>query len=103
MNGQELTKKVIDRIELCYKGYAVNVVQASKNGTADVIACIDGIFFAFEIKGTNDTEKALQSNKLSKVVEAGGCGGYVKCIADLDFIIVNKYKPKVIKRSILAL
>lgn len=94
MLGSSLSAKVIKHLESKYKSYVINVEVSSKNGTSDLVACINGLFFVFEIKGTNDTVKALQDSKMQKASNAGAFGGYVRSIADVDDIIINKKKPK---------
>lgn len=83
MNGAELTKKVIKRIEQV-GGKAVNLIAASKSGNADVIACINGRYCEFEIKGKGDTEKPHQALKLNAAIDAGGVAGFIHNLAELD-------------------
>lgn len=95
MKGSKLSMAAITYIERIYKGYVVNVMVASKSGTPDLLACINGKFFAFEIKGTGDTKKALQDEKLKQIADAGGCGGYVHELKDIDRMVKNSLKPVV--------
>lgn len=95
MIGSKLSAAVTNHIETAHNGYVINVIVASKSGNADLIACVNGKFFAFEIKGTGDTKKQLQDEKLNRVAKAGGYGGYVHSLADVDSIIKNLIQPKI--------
>lgn len=97
MTGAQLSAKAIKYIETKYTGYVVNVIVSSKSGTADIIACIKSNFFAFEIKGKGDTEKLLQDKKLNDVAKAGGYGGYVRKLSDIDYIVTNLVSPSISK------
>lgn len=99
MTGAELTKKVQKYIEEHYGGYVVNVIVASKSGTADLLACVNGNFFAFEIKGKGDKANPLQDNKLSKVAKAGGYGGYVRNLEEVNRIIIDKIVPEFVEKE----
>ena len=90
MDGKKLSKLAINYIETKYNGFVINVISASKAGIPDLIVCIDSKFFAFEIKGSNDREKPLQSMTLNMIYKAGGCGGYVYNLGDIDRIVLNK-------------
>lgn len=83
MNGAELTKLVIERIE-AEGGKAINLIAASKSGNADVIACINGRYCEFEIKGKGDKEKPHQAIKLNEAIKAGGVAGFIHSLADLE-------------------
>lgn len=93
MNGSKLTALAIKHIEKVYNGYVINTIATGKSGTADLIACIDGTFFAFEIKGKGDKPKPLQDCIFDRVMKAGGYGGYVYKLADIDFIVNNLSYP----------
>lgn len=87
MLGSKLSKKAIKHLETNYKAVVINLVATSKKGNPDLIACIKGKFYAFEIKGSTDTEKELQKQKLHNITIAGGFGGFVYCLEDIDNII----------------
>ncbi len=104
MTGAKLSRLAIKHIEVKHCGYVVNTIVASKSGTADLIACIDGKFFAFEIKGDSDTEKPLQDAVLNRVANANGYGGYVYCIKDIDTIVQKLTRPyKQIRKKVIKL
>jgi hypothetical protein len=87
MNGAQLTKLVIAEIEKA-GGKAINLIAASKSGNADIIACINGRYCEFEIKGKGDTEKPHQAAKLNETIIAGGVAGFVHSLADAQALIL---------------
>lgn len=88
MNGAELTKWAMSYIEDDLGSKAINLIAASKSGNADIIACIDGRYCEFEIKGEGDKIKPAQTVKLNKTIELGGVAGYVTCKKDLYELVV---------------
>ena len=95
MNGKQLTQACTKIIETTYKGKVVNVIAANKAGVSDLICCIEGNFFAFEIKGKGDRPSELQNTFLNAVRNAGGYGGFVYDVTDLYTIINDKLSPPV--------
>lgn len=87
MNGSQLTAKVTQHIQKKYNGYVVNVIQASKNGVADLIVCVRGKFYALEIKGDNDKPSALQVAHIGLVKKSGGRANFIYSIADVDNLV----------------
>lgn len=69
-------------------GYAVNVITASKAGTSDLLACIEGRFFSIECKVGKNKASALQLEKLNEVRQAGGVGMVVYSLEDF----IEQYK-----------
>ncbi|MCH9665989.1 MAG: hypothetical protein K0U41_09125 [Gammaproteobacteria bacterium] len=92
MKGQQLTKLIIEHIVAHHDGWAANINVASKKGVPDILACIDGEFFAFEVKSKNDKEKPLQTEQLLAITLAKGCSGYVRSLEDVDHIIANRIR-----------
>lgn len=87
MNGSQLTEKAMQIIEE-HGGKVINLIAASKAANADLIACINGRYCEFEIKGKGDTEKPAQAQKLNTAIHAGGVAGFVHNIADLERLIL---------------
>lgn len=87
MNGSKLTEKAMQVIEE-HGGKVINLIAASKAANADLIACINGRYCEFEIKGKGDTEKPAQAEKLNSAIRAGGVAGFVHSIADLEKLIL---------------
>lgn len=89
MNGSDLTKKVIERIEEL-GGVAFNIVTAGKAGTPDVLAVLNGNFYGLEVKGDGDKESEAQTLVILKIIKAGGKARYVRSLDDLEDVILNK-------------
>ncbi len=92
MNGAQLTRKIMQHIKDVHGGFPVNVISAGVKGIPDLLVCINSEFYAFEVKGKNDQEKELQSAQLTRIAEAGGYGGYVRDLDDVDNIIANRIR-----------
>ena len=99
MRGSNLSAKVMRHINLKHKGFVTNVIVASQNGVPDLHACIDGKFYGFEIKGEGDRTRPLQDEKLTQIAEAGGYGGYVRSVEDVDRIVENKEHPFILRKG----
>lgn len=71
--------------------YVVKVIQASKAGVPDILACVNGEFIGFEVKKpeTRKNTSKLQEYNLKKIIAAGG-RGYVVCSVDEVEQILNK-------------
>jgi hypothetical protein len=52
-------------------------------GIPDIIACIDGRFFGFEVKTETGKPTALQEATLRKINDAGGTSLVVRSVADV--------------------
>lgn len=52
-------------------------------GIPDIIACIDGRFFGFEVKTETGKPTSLQEATLRKINDAGGTSLVVRSVADV--------------------
>ena len=52
-------------------------------GIPDIIACIDGRFFGFEVKTETGRPTALQEAAIRKINDAGGMALVVRSVADV--------------------
>lgn len=72
-------------------------------GIPDIIACIDGGFYAFEVKTDTGKTTALQDATIRKIVSAGGTSMVVRSADEVRNIVegnVSKSKEnKKLKRS----
>lgn len=83
----KLQTDCIEILEEEYKAYVVKVVSASRAGVGDILCCINGVFYLFEIKGRNDSERALQRENINRVIQAGGRATFIRSTSELrDFI-----------------
>lgn len=89
LSGAELQAQCIRVIEEEFHGYAIKVIAASKSGVGDIICCISGRFYLFEVKAKNDTEKPLQRDNVNRVIEAGGCAAFIRSVEQLRQFIIS--------------
>ncbi len=58
-------------------------------GIPDVIACIDGGFYGFEVKTDEGTPTKLQLATIRKINAAGGIALVVRSVEDVKAVIAN--------------
>ena len=56
-------------------------------GIPDVICCLDGRFFAFEVKTTTGQLTNLQEHTIERIQAAGGRAFVVRSVEDVDAIL----------------
>jgi hypothetical protein len=71
MNEKTLQSKFIKWLK-DNKVYYIKTVVASKDGTHDIVACVNGWFVTFECKGTGGKLSALQIYTADKIKKSGG-------------------------------
>lgn len=93
----KLQAKIINYLQYKYNAYAVNVVVAGKAGTPDIVACIKGKFYGFEVKTGFGRLTPLQKVHLAQIADADGYGNVVRSLEDVDYIVENnvQYKEKI--------
>jgi len=87
-----LQPRIIQVLEKKYKAYVINC-HSTRGGDMDIIACIDGRFYGFEIKWNNDVPSALQKIKINKCLDSGGHAWFIKSVDQLCSIIDNGLIP----------
>ena len=69
-------------------GYpAYNIIQASKSGVSDILACVEGRFVAIEVKLEYNQPSALQERKQQKIRTAKGFAIVAKHLEDVTQLI----------------
>ncbi len=84
-----LQPKVIKVLENEYQAFTVNVTAASRSGIMDVLACIKGQFYGFEIKYKTDRPSPLQKQKINAVTTANGKAYFIRSVEQLRSILNN--------------
>lgn len=84
-----LQPKIIKVLEREYKALVVNVTASSKSGIMDLLACINGQFYGFEIKWKNDQPSQLQKQKINALANAGGKGYFIRSTDQLRKVLNN--------------
>lgn len=62
-------------------------------GIPDVVACINGRFYAFEVKQPSGKLTRLQENTLEKICAAGGTAAKVVSVEDVRCMVEKKLPP----------
>ena len=58
-------------------------------GIPDIICCIGGKFFAFEVKNEKGTVTKLQEATIDKIKAAGGTAAVVRSVEDVKAAVVR--------------
>ena len=61
--------------------------QYGTAGIPDIIACIDGHFFGFEVKAEKGKPTALQEAAIRKILKAGGTAAVVRSAGEVRALI----------------
>lgn len=86
MKETKIQKKIIDYINTV--GYCVKIVSATKSGVPDILACVNGLFYAFEVKRSEHEEASeLQKWNIDKIRDAGGIAYVVYSVEQVKEII----------------
>ncbi len=56
-------------------------------GIPDIIACINGRFYAFEVKTESGKSTALQEAAIRKIQNAGGTAAVVRSVAEVRWLV----------------
>ena len=72
MTGSALQRQLLDFLNGLPHCVAWKIVSANERGVPDVLACIDGSFWAFEVKGEGDSLKPIQAEQMLRVAQARG-------------------------------
>lgn len=76
-----------------YEACAFNISATGRTGTPDILACINGIFYGFEIKWKSDQPSAVQIAKINKIIDAGGRAYFIRSVAQLRKILDENIAP----------
>lgn len=88
-----LQPKCIKILERDFNAYVINLTSAGTSGNMDVIACIKGKFYGFEIKWKNDQPSELQADKINKCIAAGGKAYFIRSTEQLINILELGLEP----------
>lgn len=88
-----LQPKVAEALEEEYGAYVINVITASRAGHMDIVACVRGLFYGFEVKWKSDQPSALQRQKINALIDAGGRAYFVRSVEALRRILDTDEAP----------
>ena len=89
MTKQEKTiqSEIIKHINSLEKGYAVKFPGIWIRGVPDILACVKGRFFAFEVKRKDGIVSPIQKATIRMINRAGGVALPVKTLEDVQLTI----------------
>ena len=88
-----LQPKVVKVLEEEFNAYVIKITGASVSGHMDIVACINGLFYGFEVKWKSDQPSELQKDKINKLIDAGGKGYFIRSTEQLRNILTNGINP----------
>lgn len=92
MKETDITKSILNYLKSVNNCFAwkEHGDMYGKAGIPDVIACIDGKFYGFEVKTDTGVATGLQKSTIRKINNAGGTALIVRSVDDVKSIIGNK-------------
>ena len=91
MSEKEIVAKILRYLKTVPRGFAWKE-HGGIYGTAgipDIIACIDGSFFAFEVKTTTGKATPLQETTIRKILASGGTAVVVRSVDEVRAILTT--------------
>jgi len=86
MDEQQIQAKILKYLK-SIGAYTIKTIVSNRKGIPDIIACIDGNFYAFEIKTNKGKVSPLQEYELSKIKRAGGISSLVRNVEDIKTLM----------------
>lgn len=63
--------------------YTIKTISTNRNGTPDILCCLDGKFIALEVKTNKGITSALQEHHIKEIIKSGGVAAVVRSIDDV--------------------
>lgn len=95
MTESKIQAKIIEGLKKDFNAYVVKVIASSKKGVPDILACVDGLFVAIEVKTpkTRNNVSKLQEKNIKDISRAGGCSfvaaDYLEVKQEILFLLKN--------------
>ncbi len=83
----DLTEVVKDWLDKQSDLYYFKVSDRFKKGISDILACVQGVFVAIELKAGNNTASPHQKFFIKNVVDAKGIGGVCETLGQVKVLI----------------
>ena len=87
MLESEIQSKILKHLNKLPDCWAVKVISCNRKGTPDILACINGKFYAFEVKRKGGVLADIQKVQLRRIEEAGGIAKAVYSLDELCDIL----------------
>ena len=94
MTEAQLQKQILDFLD-DIGAWTVKTITVNKRGTPDILACLDGTFYAIEVKrpGKLATVSKLQKYQLRQIKDAGGVALAVDDFEEVKKLFADVYIP----------
>ena len=79
---QDIQRRITKAIEK-KGGWCCKTITCNKSGVPDILAVIDGIFYAIEVKTPTGRTSPIQDYQIMKINEAGGKAFVARSVEDL--------------------
>lgn len=63
--------------------YTIKTISTNRNGTPDILCCLDGKFIALEVKNNKGITSALQEHHIKEIKNCGGIATVVRSVEDV--------------------
>ena len=83
----QIQKRILDYLKTVPNCWVVKVMTANKNGVPDILVCLHGRFFAFEVKTQTGRTAPIQDYQLAQIQAAGGTAAVVRSVEDVKKFI----------------
>ncbi len=88
-----IKKKILKKLREEYsQGWWIKIHGGpqQERGIPDIIGCLHGRFYAFEVKQPKRAATLYQQIQMDRISDAGGLARVVTCYQDVKRIILNK-------------
>lgn len=83
MRESTIQKKIITYLN-SIGVWSVKTITTNKPGTPDIIACVDGVFVAFEVKTNKGVVSPLQNYQIREIQKANGAAFVVRSVDEVQ-------------------
>ena len=85
MKEQKIQSDIVKYLE-SIGAYVVKVIKATRSGVPDIIACINGLFVAVEVKKKGGRVSSLQWHNIKRIQDKGGIAIVAYSVEDVEKI-----------------
>ena len=78
-----IQKNILTFLKTVPNCWSIKTIQSNKLGCPDILACIEGAFYAFEVKQEKGQTTAIQDFQLNQIKIAGGRSFIVRSVEDV--------------------
>ena len=90
MNETQFKQRVIDMIRTEYPGsWFKKISDRFQSGIPDILGCLNGFFFAIELKVPGKKADPLQAYELEKIQAAGGISAVCSSLDQVRNVLEN--------------